>query len=321
MHGLGARALVALLALLAIAVATAQAAMVPEDWHDDLDGPGFREPEGPVFAPLADIEATLNEEPGASAGVSARILDLVSLASYPVKKLVQAIRDAKTRLSSKFLVDLSRNPDLVFLQYQLFADVGVVPNKQPLCPCRDEDNPRPMGLVAKGTNGGSFKQAEAVMVSSSGDGARREEVQQLRRCTDKRGRADDLKAQAARARSARQRQRLSEEAERLMEEATVEQTAVEARLLQPHAAAADAARIVGFRRGVPDVAPAPAPATATMYGNEEIRKYDITFRCVGVERCECAFLIGAWVLWKRKAYRILSIFVLSIAGVTAARGS
>jgi|EP00624_Nannochloropsis_granulata_P006853 hypothetical protein len=126
---------------------------------DDLEGARFRKPGRPLFADLEGILATLRGDEGADERVNARVLNVVK--QHGAKAMLEEMLDEKTCMSLATALALGQDPDVLLLRHQFYVHVGL-PNKQPLCPCR-EKYPNEMRPVNLGTKGETAKQMQAAL--------------------------------------------------------------------------------------------------------------------------------------------------------------
>jgi ribosomal protein L32 len=252
--------LAALLALISLALMPAPNA---DPVFINLDGARFRDPEGPLFADLEGILAAVRGDEGAPEKVNARVLNVVT--QRGAAAMLEEMLDEKSRMSLATALALGRDPDLLLLRHQFYVRVGLLPNKQPLCPC-NEEYPKEMRPVNLGTRGGTAKQMQVALGVRGSKAAAAAKAKRTKELKSLVAQAAKLSQRASKARTAARRAQYAEQAAALNAQATAGLDALAEDIRQDAPAAG----------GVVEIAPGPEPAT--LYGCAKRVKASTVFK-------------------------------------------
>ncbi|GAB5034324.1 protein cbg00277 [Nannochloropsis oceanica] len=234
----------------------------------DLGSHRFCNPDRPLFADLEGILATLRGDEGANKRVNARVLNVKTQPG--AKAVLEEILDEKTCMTLTTAKALGRDPDLLLLRHQFLVNIGLIPNKQPICHC-DSAYPKKMRPVNLRTKDGSAKQMQAALGVRDLKAACAAKAKRMKNLKSLYDRAKVLFERASRARRPELKAQYATQAAALHSQAGKGINSVAKDLDQDAPAAG----------GVVEITHGPEPATK--YGSTKRSKVSTVFKC---SRCQ-----------------------------------
>ena len=222
------------------------------------EGISLADADKPLFADHGAILATLNNEAGAAPTVPPRVLDIETCGH--TRKETIGILETLVKGGKKIgevTKSALRTPFFLMSRCQLLVDVGIIPNKQPMCDCQGE--PKPMSLVRLGGGADSARaKASAAKTRHAAQGKETAKAAQLAL-----SRLPALQLRASKTKSKRQR----EAAQKKLEKAVMEMSESLHTTAAELGAAGDA-----VAAGPADAqGAAVAPEPETMYGSDRAK--------------------------------------------------